>query len=175
MTSILYCGVCTLPPEYCRYYPNYYQCLQWMKTNHPELYAIEIKDISATKLQQLTQQQSNNESQSNTSFNESNELKQSNVTINLAHKINIQKQISQTQISDISSKLTALSTNINANINNDTLSNSPFKSILKNRSNPNYTIEKQRLQQMIEKNDNSDDESLEDMNEFGLGQAGNRN
>jgi len=47
MAAILYCAICTLPPEYCRYNTKLYpKCLEWMKEKHPQLFAVETKDLS---------------------------------------------------------------------------------------------------------------------------------
>jgi len=45
MSRVVYCGVCTMPPEYCRYHPKYDKCLAWMKDNLPDLFKKEIEDI----------------------------------------------------------------------------------------------------------------------------------
>merc|ERR1719283_709048 len=47
MAAVLYCAICTLPPEYCRYNTKLYaKCLKWMKQKQPDLFAEEIKDLS---------------------------------------------------------------------------------------------------------------------------------
>ncbi|XP_044729274.1 density-regulated protein homolog [Chrysoperla carnea] len=33
--KVLYCGNCTLPIEYCEYYPEYEKCKQWLERNLP--------------------------------------------------------------------------------------------------------------------------------------------
>ncbi|KAK0633471.1 translation initiation factor SUI1 [Immersiella caudata] len=35
---VIYCGVCTLPPEYCEYGGTVNKCQQWLEKNHPDLY-----------------------------------------------------------------------------------------------------------------------------------------
>ncbi|KAF4436217.1 Translation machinery-associated 22 [Fusarium acutatum] len=35
---VKYCGVCTLPPEYCEYGGTVKKCQEWLEKNEPELY-----------------------------------------------------------------------------------------------------------------------------------------
>ncbi|KAF9766307.1 Translation machinery-associated protein 22 [Fusarium sp. DS 682] len=35
---VTYCGVCTLPPEYCEYGGTVKKCQEWLEKNEPELY-----------------------------------------------------------------------------------------------------------------------------------------
>ncbi|KAL3456676.1 translation initiation factor SUI1 [Aspergillus heterothallicus] len=35
---LTYCGVCTLPPEYCEFGGTAKKCQDWLKDNHPDLY-----------------------------------------------------------------------------------------------------------------------------------------
>uniref|UniRef100_A0A7S2SHC7 SUI1 domain-containing protein n=1 Tax=Eucampia antarctica TaxID=49252 RepID=A0A7S2SHC7_9STRA len=38
--TVVHCGACGMPPEYCEYGPDYEtHCLPWLKENHPEDYA----------------------------------------------------------------------------------------------------------------------------------------
>ncbi|KAK4039777.1 translation machinery-associated protein 22 [Parachaetomium inaequale] len=37
--EIVYCGVCTLPPEYCEYGGTTKKCQEWLEKKHPALYA----------------------------------------------------------------------------------------------------------------------------------------
>ncbi|WQF85070.1 Putative SUI1 domain, DENR family, SUI1 domain superfamily protein [Colletotrichum destructivum] len=37
---VTYCGVCTLPPEYCEYGGTVKKCQDWLEKHHPDLYAI---------------------------------------------------------------------------------------------------------------------------------------
>lgn len=32
----IYCGSCTLPIEYCQYYPTYDKCKEWLENNLPD-------------------------------------------------------------------------------------------------------------------------------------------
>lgn len=34
--KVTYCGICTLPVEYCQYYPNYEKCKEWLESNLPD-------------------------------------------------------------------------------------------------------------------------------------------
>ncbi|CAJ0546188.1 Ff.00g096610.m01.CDS01 [Fusarium sp. VM40] len=36
--NVTYCGVCTLPPEYCEYGGTAKKCREWLEKNEPELY-----------------------------------------------------------------------------------------------------------------------------------------
>jgi len=36
--KVVYCGVCTLPPEYCEYGGTTKQCEEWLEKNHPDLH-----------------------------------------------------------------------------------------------------------------------------------------
>ncbi|KAJ8881264.1 hypothetical protein PR048_017740 [Dryococelus australis] len=33
--TVQYCGNCTMPIEYCEYYPEYEKCKQWLEKNLP--------------------------------------------------------------------------------------------------------------------------------------------
>ncbi|OWF35496.1 density-regulated protein homolog [Mizuhopecten yessoensis] len=34
--KVLYCGECSMPLEFCEYYPNYEKCKKWLETNLPD-------------------------------------------------------------------------------------------------------------------------------------------
>ncbi|KAI0030692.1 translation initiation factor SUI1, partial [Vararia minispora EC-137] len=36
--QVLYCGVCSLPVEYCEFGPRFTKCKEWLEKNHPDLY-----------------------------------------------------------------------------------------------------------------------------------------
>uniref|UniRef100_A0A8C5UDJ0 Density-regulated protein n=1 Tax=Malurus cyaneus samueli TaxID=2593467 RepID=A0A8C5UDJ0_9PASS len=36
---VLYCGVCSLPTEYCEYMPDVTKCRQWLEKNFPDEFA----------------------------------------------------------------------------------------------------------------------------------------
>ncbi|KAB5580740.1 translation machinery-associated protein 22 [Coniochaeta sp. 2T2.1] len=35
---VVYCGICTLPPEYCEYGGTVKKCQEWLEKNHPDMY-----------------------------------------------------------------------------------------------------------------------------------------
>ncbi|CAN0255726.1 unnamed protein product, partial [Hapterophycus canaliculatus] len=39
--TVVYCGVCGLPPEYCEYGSTAEECRAWAEANCPEMFAIE--------------------------------------------------------------------------------------------------------------------------------------
>ncbi|KAF5293779.1 hypothetical protein FQA39_LY03264 [Lamprigera yunnana] len=46
--DVLYCGNCSMPIEYCEYYPEYERCKQWLERNLPtEFEKIKVIDDSA--------------------------------------------------------------------------------------------------------------------------------
>jgi len=36
---VIYCGVCSLPPEYCEFGGTVKKCEEWLKKNHPDMHA----------------------------------------------------------------------------------------------------------------------------------------
>ncbi|XP_056644280.1 density-regulated protein homolog [Diorhabda carinulata] len=43
--NVIYCGNCTMPIEYCEYYPEYEKCKQWLEVNLPsEFEKVKIGD-----------------------------------------------------------------------------------------------------------------------------------
>ncbi|KAK3724886.1 Translation machinery-associated protein 22 [Vermiconidia calcicola] len=36
--KVVYCGVCSLPPEYCEFGGTTKRCSEWLENNHPDLY-----------------------------------------------------------------------------------------------------------------------------------------
>ncbi|CAG8609421.1 density-regulated protein DRP1 [Rhizophagus irregularis] len=36
--QVIYCGVCSLPPEYCEYGPTLSKCKEWLQEKHSELF-----------------------------------------------------------------------------------------------------------------------------------------
>jgi len=188
MESIQYCGVCTMPPEYCRYSPKYDKCLEWMKKNLPDLFAIEIKDISernpkiAKKTQHLWDenapspeeqkeaQTKNKKSRKRNKKKKNNQDKNEEYTKSvqiIENKVYDQQQIANDQMADIQSKMSALSTNTNSS------SSSPSKSILKNPNNPNFEQERQKL--AAASNENSEDSDIDGLNDQYMRRGGNMN
>ncbi|EHK43572.1 uncharacterized protein TrAtP1_001160 [Trichoderma atroviride] len=37
--NVIYCGVCTLPPEYCEYGGTVRKCQEWLEKHHPDMYS----------------------------------------------------------------------------------------------------------------------------------------
>ncbi|KAL7892030.1 translation initiation factor SUI1 [Trichoderma sp. SZMC 28014] len=37
--NVIYCGVCTLPPEYCEYGGTVKKCQEWLEKHHPDMYS----------------------------------------------------------------------------------------------------------------------------------------
>jgi len=37
--TVHYCGNCTMPVEYCEYYPGYDKCKEWLEKNLPDLFS----------------------------------------------------------------------------------------------------------------------------------------
>ncbi|KAJ2720168.1 Translation machinery-associated protein 22 [Coemansia sp. Benny D115] len=53
--SVLYCGVCSLPPEYCEFSASRKACEQWLKERHPsEHLRLYSEQALAEKLTQTT-------------------------------------------------------------------------------------------------------------------------
>ncbi|XP_030745322.1 density-regulated protein homolog [Sitophilus oryzae] len=49
--QVVYCGNCTMPIEYCEYYPEYDRCKQWLEKNLPrEFEKVKIGDNSDTAI-----------------------------------------------------------------------------------------------------------------------------
>ncbi|CAN1120981.1 Translation machinery-associated protein 22 [Linum perenne] len=42
--TVLYCGVCSLPPEYCEFGPDFEKCKPWLVKNAPDVYPDLLKD-----------------------------------------------------------------------------------------------------------------------------------
>ncbi|KAK9475991.1 translation initiation factor SUI1 [Lipomyces japonicus] len=36
--SVIYCGICSFPPEYCEFGGKFQKCKTWLSTNHPDLF-----------------------------------------------------------------------------------------------------------------------------------------
>ncbi|XP_037804428.1 density-regulated protein homolog [Penaeus monodon] len=45
--SVQYCGNCTMPVEYCEYYPAYDKCKQWLEKNLPDMFQELMAGASA--------------------------------------------------------------------------------------------------------------------------------
>lgn len=48
--KVLYCGNCSMPIEYCEYYPEYEKCKQWLERNLPtEFEKVKLSKCLSTK------------------------------------------------------------------------------------------------------------------------------
>ncbi|KAJ2853336.1 Translation machinery-associated protein 22, partial [Coemansia erecta] len=54
MSTILYCGVCTLPPEYCEFSASRKKCEQWLQQTHPAEHARLYSDQAITEKLAMT-------------------------------------------------------------------------------------------------------------------------
>ncbi|WCJ42690.1 Translation machinery-associated protein 22 [Euphorbia peplus] len=50
---VLYCGVCSLPAEYCEFGPDFAKCKPWLVENAPDLYPDLIKDADAQEVDKV--------------------------------------------------------------------------------------------------------------------------
>lgn len=41
--QVTYCGECSMPLEYCEYYPNYDKCKEWLQKNLPDVFEQKMK------------------------------------------------------------------------------------------------------------------------------------
>ncbi|XP_031624346.1 density-regulated protein homolog [Contarinia nasturtii] len=47
VTNVQYCGNCSMPIEYCEYYPDYEKCKAWLEKNLPDEFSkVKIDDAS---------------------------------------------------------------------------------------------------------------------------------
>lgn len=44
--TVIYCGVCTYPPEYCEFGASFKRCKDWLEGNHPDLFEKLYNDES---------------------------------------------------------------------------------------------------------------------------------
>eukprot|EP00499_Haloplacidia_sp_CaronLabIsolate_P004502 CAMPEP_0196780882 /NCGR_PEP_ID=MMETSP1104-20130614/8735_1 /TAXON_ID=33652 /ORGANISM="Cafeteria sp., Strain Caron Lab Isolate" /LENGTH=190 /DNA_ID=CAMNT_0042151097 /DNA_START=10 /DNA_END=582 /DNA_ORIENTATION=- len=42
--EVLYCGVCSMPVEYCEYDPRFNECRKWLQAEHPDVFAAMYSD-----------------------------------------------------------------------------------------------------------------------------------
>ncbi|KAK6435925.1 Translation machinery-associated protein 22 [Oleoguttula sp. CCFEE 5521] len=53
--NVIYCGVCTLPPEYCEFGGTTKKCEEWLESHHPDLHdEIYSPDAAAAALSTLS-------------------------------------------------------------------------------------------------------------------------
>ncbi|CDU26248.1 uncharacterized protein SPSC_06442 [Sporisorium scitamineum] len=56
--EVVYCAVCTFPPEYCEFGPSPSKCRTWLRDNQPELYAkLWSEEAISSNLANLTTKQ----------------------------------------------------------------------------------------------------------------------
>ncbi|PON46780.1 Density-regulated protein DRP [Parasponia andersonii] len=53
---VLYCGVCSLPAEYCEFGPDFEKCKPWLIQNAPDLYPDILKESYAKEADKVTEQ-----------------------------------------------------------------------------------------------------------------------
>ncbi|KAA8534833.1 hypothetical protein F0562_029725 [Nyssa sinensis] len=53
---VLYCGVCSLPAEYCEFGPDFEKCKPWLIQNAPDLYPDLLKDANAKEADKVSNQ-----------------------------------------------------------------------------------------------------------------------
>jgi len=41
--EVTYCGECSMPLEYCEFYPNYEKCKEWLQKNLPDVFEQKMK------------------------------------------------------------------------------------------------------------------------------------
>jgi hypothetical protein len=51
--NITYCGICSLPPEYCEYGTSLNKCKNWLESNDSHLYEILYKGLSPEQVQEI--------------------------------------------------------------------------------------------------------------------------
>ncbi|KAI5674369.1 hypothetical protein M9H77_14733 [Catharanthus roseus] len=54
--SVLYCGVCGLPAEYCEFGPDFEKCKPWLIQNAPDLYPDLLKEAEAKEADKVSDQ-----------------------------------------------------------------------------------------------------------------------
>jgi density-regulated protein DRP1 len=53
---VVYCGVCSLPAEYCEFGSDFEKCKPWLIRNAPELYPDLLKEANAKEADKVTEQ-----------------------------------------------------------------------------------------------------------------------
>ncbi|KAJ3034162.1 Translation machinery-associated protein 22 [Rhizophlyctis rosea] len=49
LDDVLYCGVCSMPPEYCEYSGSTEKCKKWLNDEHPDVFAKLYPDVDLSK------------------------------------------------------------------------------------------------------------------------------
>ncbi|KAM6584669.1 hypothetical protein CsatB_011671 [Cannabis sativa] len=52
---VLYCGVCSLPAEYCEFGPDFEKCKPWLIQNAPDLYPDLIEESNSNEADKVTE------------------------------------------------------------------------------------------------------------------------
>jgi hypothetical protein len=52
ISNIIYCRICTLPPEFCEYGTTLNKCKSWLEENDHPLYCALYSDLTAEEQQQ---------------------------------------------------------------------------------------------------------------------------
>ncbi|KAF9614195.1 hypothetical protein IFM89_015703 [Coptis chinensis] len=53
---VLYCGVCTLPAEYCEFGPDFEKCKPWLIQNAPDVYPDLIQEANSKEADKVSEQ-----------------------------------------------------------------------------------------------------------------------
>ncbi|RCI15361.1 hypothetical protein L249_6507 [Ophiocordyceps polyrhachis-furcata BCC 54312] len=77
---IVYCGVCTLPPEYCEYGGTVKKCQEWLQSNKPDMYSriwsAEALEVATASLSVEAQARAAKDAQKKTAKAEAAEKKE---------------------------------------------------------------------------------------------------
>ncbi|KAK5990946.1 Translation machinery-associated protein 22 [Cladobotryum mycophilum] len=80
--DVVYCGVCTLPPEFCEYGGTVRKCQEWLEKNQPEMYttiwSAEALEAATASLSVEAQKRAAKDAQKKTAKAEAAEAKQAN-------------------------------------------------------------------------------------------------
>ncbi|KJR88443.1 RNA-binding protein [Sporothrix schenckii 1099-18] len=80
---VFYCGVCTMPPEYCEYGGTVKKCQEWLEKNNPELYekvwSQEALEAATAALSIDAQKRAAKDAQKKTAKAEAADKKQANL------------------------------------------------------------------------------------------------
>ncbi|KAG6012169.1 Translation machinery-associated protein 22 [Claviceps lovelessii] len=83
---VVYCGVCTLPPEYCEYGGTVKKCQEWLEKNHRDIYdriwSAEALEAATATLSVDAQKRAAKDAQKKTAKAEAAEAKQADKIAN---------------------------------------------------------------------------------------------
>ncbi|KOS21056.1 Translation machinery-associated protein 22 [Escovopsis weberi] len=78
--NVVYCGVCTLPPEYCEYGGTVKKCQEWLESHQPEMYrkiwSAEALEAATSSLSLEAQKRAAKDAQKKTAKAEAAEARQ---------------------------------------------------------------------------------------------------